>query len=140
MKYTKSLVLAVLFFACSKNRPHSTIKSPNIGSDIIVKPCFTGGDSLFNVFIRNNILLPNVVKNKKINDEVWITFWVMKDGTVNRISAFKPIRDCSECTLEAIRLISIMPKWSPAYEVDSLGNKIIDIETEIAKIIPFSHL
>lgn len=74
-------------------------------------PSFPGGKSALQEYIVQNLKYPaEAVKNKK-EGKVIVSFVVMKDGSVSNIVVAKsadPLLD-----KEAVRVVSIMPKWTP---------------------------
>ena len=137
-------LLSVLVFwlvtnSCSNKSLNLKPNPLNTTSDIIIRPVFQGGDSLFNIFVEKNLVIPKDVFEKKIDDEIWIRFFILKDSTVKNTKIFKSIKNCKECSKEAIRIISISPKWSPAYEIDSFGKKIRSLNKEVIETIHFHY-
>lgn len=76
---------------------------------IEVKPEFPGGMEQFHKFIAVNYQMPEAAS--KINGRVFVSFVIEKDGSLTDIKA----RDIGYGTgEEAIRVLKISPKWSPA--------------------------
>lgn len=76
-----------------------------------VDPEFPGGiDSLYK-FIADNIQYPKDAKNNNISGTVIISFIVEKDGSITDPSILCDIG--GGCGTEAIRVVKLMPKWSP---------------------------
>lgn len=75
-------------------------------------PAYSGGAEAKSKFIKENIR--NMSKNKpKGRVTSYVKFVVEKDGTLSDIKIIKGAMNCPACDEEAIRLISIMPKWNP---------------------------
>jgi len=68
------------------------------------------GDSLIK-FIKSAINYKNLDPEKM--GKVYISFIVEKDGSITNIESVKDIQGAPEFTKEAIRVISLMPKWKP---------------------------
>ncbi|MFN7911925.1 MAG: energy transducer TonB [Bacteroidota bacterium] len=72
-------------------------------------------DGLFiSDFIKTNIRLPDSVSNRQILGKVFISFTIKETGELTNIEIVKGIKGCLSCDKEAVRLFSIMPKWTPA--------------------------
>jgi TonB family protein len=71
------------------------------------QPEFPGGDSELMPFIRENI------RPKGAEGKVFVVFVVDTDGSVVNVDLHKGLKDCSECDKEALRVVNLMPKWSP---------------------------
>lgn len=74
-------------------------------------PEYKGGEEAMYKYLASNISYPSEAKENKQEGIVYISFVVMKDGSIDRA---KIIRDIGYgCGLEALRVIKIMPKWNP---------------------------
>ncbi len=74
-------------------------------------PQFPGGMGEAMKFLAQNIKYPSVAQEAKIEGRVIVQFLVGKDGSVSDI---KTVRSVSpELDAEAIRVVSLMPKWIP---------------------------
>ncbi|WP_395062944.1 energy transducer TonB [Flavobacterium sp.] len=78
-------------------------------SGIEVKPEFPGGIVAFYKFIRNNYKAPDVAGLK---GQIYISFIVERDGSLSEIKVLKDIGYGTG--MEAIRVLSLSPKWKPA--------------------------
>ena len=47
--------------------------------------------------------------------KVFVEFWVEPDGTLSGAHVERGL--CASCDKEALRLVSIMPKWKPATQL-----------------------
>ena len=75
---------------------------------IEVKPEFPGGPTKMYEFIEKNFIKP---QGEVFKGKVYVTFVIVKDGTLTDI---KVLRDLGYGTgKEAIRVLKMMPKWSP---------------------------
>jgi len=80
----------------------------------IVSPEFEGGIANFYSFLAHKIHYPAVAKENNIQGEVFIGFWVEKDGS---LSHFKILRGIgSGCDEEAVRVFKSSPAWTPGYQ------------------------
>jgi TonB family protein len=83
-----------------------------VGSEITT-PGFPGGFTELGKFVSQNIQYPVSAKDKGLSGKVWISFIVAKDGSLKKINIFKGMRNCTDCDTEAMRIVSLMPKWIP---------------------------
>jgi TonB family protein len=77
-----------------------------------VMPEFPGGKKALNAFLSKNVKYPRKALQNEIQGKVYVRFLVKQDGTVDSAQVVEGL--CPECDAEALRLISILPKWSPA--------------------------
>ncbi len=89
------------------------VKQQNDTLIIIAKPAeFPKGQEAMREFIKNNLKFPTPTAD--IVRTVYVGFCVESDGTLTEIKVRRGFRkDYDE---EAIRVVSIMPKWTPAVE------------------------
>ncbi len=74
-------------------------------------PQFQGGPEGLGSFIRSNLSYPREALDNKIEGVVVAAFIVEKDGSVSNVEIVKGIGH--GCDQEVIRLIRLMPKWTP---------------------------
>ena len=65
-------------------------------------------------FIKSNILLPDSVNQGLVIGKVFVAFTIKESGELINIKVIKGIKGCLSCDKEAVRLFTIMPKWTPA--------------------------
>ena len=75
------------------------------------KPSFPGGETALNRFLASNIEYPTMARESDIQGKVFLTFVVEKDGSITDVKLLRGIG--GGCDDEAIRVVKIMPKWSP---------------------------
>jgi TonB family protein len=75
---------------------------------------FPGGMAGLKDFLRDNMKLPPEVKRKKIDGKVFVKFIVGIDGLISNIEVVKGLSPALD--QEAIRLVSIFPRWIPGYQ------------------------
>ncbi|ARK13369.1 TonB family protein [Fibrella sp. ES10-3-2-2] len=74
-------------------------------------PTFPGGNNALYAFLGSNLHYPEEARKLGIQGNVFVSFVVDTDGSIDRIRVLKGIgRGCDE---EAVRVTSIMPKWTP---------------------------
>ncbi len=74
-------------------------------------PTFPGGEYDLLKFLAENIHYPAMARDAGISGNVAITFVVNKDGSVSDAQVLKDIG--GGCGKEAMRVIALMPRWSP---------------------------
>ena len=73
---------------------------------------FPGGHNALREFIDNNLHYPETLAEAGVQGRVIVRFVIEKDGTVTNPKVVKSIDPVLD--QEALRIVSIMPKWSPA--------------------------
>jgi periplasmic protein TonB len=79
-----------------------------------VMPAYNGGLQAMYRFISRNIKYPRVAQRNGVEGTVFVTFVVSKDGSVTSVSIAKGISE--ECDKEALRVISLLDKWTPGQQ------------------------
>lgn len=79
-----------------------------------VLPQFPGGQPALVKFLVENIKYPKKARRKGIQETVYISFVVEKDGTVTSIIPLNKANDL--LVAEALRIVRQMPPWSPGME------------------------
>jgi TonB family protein len=80
---------------------------------------FPQGKEAMTEFLAKNLKYPEKAIKDSIAGRVFVSFIVEKDGSLSNI---KVIRDIGGgCGEEAIRVMKLMPKWTPA----KVGNKLV---------------
>ena len=74
-------------------------------------PEFPGGMMAAMEFLAKNIKYPAAAQEAKIEGRVIVQFVVQKDGSISDVHTVKGVSP--ELDAEAIRVISLMPKWNP---------------------------
>ena len=76
-----------------------------------IPPQFPGGQLALMEWIKQNMVYPQEAIAKGIEGRVIVKFTVEKDGSVTNGKIMKGVDPLLDN--EALRLVSIMPKWSP---------------------------
>lgn len=83
-------------------------------------PEFPGGIPKLMEFIRQNIEYPEAAKQGKLEGTVVMQVVIDKDGTVTQpqiLRSVNPVSDADAALCEeALRIVSIMPKWKPGHQ------------------------
>ncbi len=92
-------------------KPFSAPSDPQFIYTIVDEDAeFPGGKKALLTFLTKNLEYPEMC----ILGKIYLKFTVLQDGTIENIIVLRGITDWPECEKEAIRVISIMPKWIPA--------------------------
>ncbi len=111
---------AVVLFVCAFGQVKAQEEKKGLGSPIeeevfmvVETPAeFPGGMEEFYKFLNSNIEYPKEAHRKGIEGKVFARFIVEKDGSISNIELLTDIGyGCGE---EVVRVIKLMPKWSPA--------------------------
>lgn len=76
-------------------------------------PGYPGGEDSLKAFVKRNLRFPAVCQEAGVQGTVYLQFVVEKDGSVTNIHPAKTVPGCPQFTDEAIRVMGIMPRWSP---------------------------
>jgi len=82
-------------------------------------PQFPGGDSQLMSFISSNLRYPAQAQRSGIQGRVLVQFVVNKDGKVKNAKVLRSIN--FEMDEEALRVVGLMPKWTPG---EQKGEKV----------------
>lgn len=101
---------------------------PPVGKDssgvytLVQQPAeFPGGVAELNKFISTNLATPASAMEAGIRGTVFVNFVITSEGKIKNIKTLREIKDCPECSKEAIRVVSILPDWNAAKQD---GNKV----------------
>jgi TonB family protein len=92
-------------------------------------PQFTGGEIARMKFILNNINYPSEYYSQNLEDNVYVSFIVEKDGSTSNVKILKS--NYPKFDEEAKRIILSMPNWIPA----KLNGKQVRFQQQM--IVPF---
>ena len=79
-------------------------------------PQFPGGAVEFLKWLTRNLRYPHLARQRKIQDKVLAVFYVEKTGKVTGIKVTKSLSP--ECDREVVRVLGIMPDWTPGIQND----------------------
>ena len=96
-------------------KPESANLTDKVGLMPIEKfPEFPGGRSKLIEFLAANTTYPKECEDSSIEGRVVVSFVVEKDGSLTDIKTVKKVHPLLDA--EAVRVISLMPKWIPGGE------------------------
>lgn len=88
-----------------------------IGAAAAEKAQFPGGEEALQTYITENLHYPAAAKDNGIEGNVDLEFIVKADGSISSVKVVRMIDPDLEA--EAIRLVTSMPKWTPADSGDT---------------------
>lgn len=82
------------------------------------KASFPGGEAAMDIFINENIKIPDVAYEEAENGTVLISFTVEKDGSLSSIEVISKRKIGYGVEEAAIAVMKKMPRWKPALQRD----------------------
>lgn len=82
--------------------------------NVSVKPEFIGGVNKLYEFIHTNVNYTIINSEQKNNSKIYAQFVIKKDGSIDYIKIVKGMNKLIND--EIIRVIKLMPKWSPGLQ------------------------
>jgi TonB family protein len=105
-----------------KNKQDSISKSLGLPPLPAVYPSYPGGPGEMHKFLYANFSYPTEAKEKGIQGRLYVSFLVNTDGSISDIKVVRGLG--YGCDEEAIRLVKLMPKWTPGYAKDGTPLKV----------------
>ncbi len=68
----------------------------------------------YNDFLVKNLKYPETAIENDLSGICYIDFIVSHTGIISNINVIQGVTGCPECDQEAIRIIQLIPKWTPA--------------------------
>jgi len=111
----KNANVAVKFDKKGKFLSVENFEAPNAGKIPMEQtfPEFDGGKGDVKAFVKANLKIPPQAKNLIISGKLVVKFAVNRLGYPENIRIVMPLENCPECSKEAVRLVSSMPRWKP---------------------------
>ncbi len=81
--------------------------------DSLINAEFPGGQEGLFKFLRENIRYPTRALDEGIGGRCYLRFYVDQNGKISNIVVSRGVPGCPECDLEAVKVITKMPKWTP---------------------------
>lgn len=115
-RYNRSCVLKLktrsnktLFFKIKQQGDYDSSVISNSNNEQL--PLFPGGETALVDFIYKNMKYPEAAYKAKIQGHVVLSFEVDENGCINNINVISS--PSVELSSEAIRIVLLMPKWTP---------------------------
>jgi TonB family protein len=77
-------------------------------------PEFPGGQAEMQKYVQQNLVYPELARQKGISGTVAVRFVVKADGQVDNIEVLRSVG--GGCDEEAVRVVRSMPRWSPGVQ------------------------
>lgn len=77
-------------------------------------PKFPGGDVELMQFVAQNLVYPEQAKKDKVEGRVIVEFTITANGNVEKAKILRGLSP--ECDDEVLRIVGLMPQWTPAHE------------------------
>ena len=85
------------------------------------KPSFNGGDANeFSKWVNSKLQYPEIAKKNGVQGRVTLQFTVNPDGSVSNLKVLRGVD--SSLDKEAVRVVSMSPKWKPGKQRDRAVN------------------
>ena len=120
------IITLLMCYGTMTSQVDSTV-STEVYDIVEVMPEFSGGNQKMYDFLLENIEYPQIMSESNFTGKVFYQFVVNENGS---LSNFKLLRSCgiTELDNEALRVLKIMPNWSPG--------KLQQKEVKVRYIIP----
>ena len=114
--------LSVLFYLGQDNYAQVSYESSEVYVSGYYDPEFPGGEAALNRFLADNQVYPEQARKNAVSGPVFVNFVVEKDGSLTRVKVIGSLGD--GCDEEALRVVRLMPKWTPAREHDGKAVRV----------------
>ena len=94
----------------------SSPQSGTVHKEVANMPQYPGGMDAMVAFLVKNMQYPEKAKKDTVTGVVYVNFIVETDGSISHVKITRGIG--SGCDEEAVRVVSLMPKWKPGSEKD----------------------
>ena len=111
----KKIVYIFLFFALVSNCFGQDTTKKEVYTVVETMPEFPGGSLEMMKFMQKNVHYPEDAKKKGIVGKSFVKFIVEEDGSISNQQIIKSSGNES-LDKEALRVISLMPKWKPGFQ------------------------
>ena len=107
----KKLLLALFILtAIGANAQDSAQINDSIANVVDVRASFSGGYTKLKEYLSQNLHYPAGSQT----GTVYVELLVKADGKIAQTRIQQGIDNCDDCSAEALRVVSAMPKWKPA--------------------------
>ena len=117
-----SLFVVSSVFAQNDNSKKDKSEKENVYTVVEEMPKYIGGEDARITFLINNINYPKSAKEAGIQGTVYVTFVINTEGDVVDVKVLRGIG--GGCDEEAIRVVSLMPKWIPGRQ----SGKVVNVQ------------
>lgn len=107
------IIIFVFIITIFSSYSQTDVRQEELFTVVDSMPEYPGGNNAMHAFISNNLIYPKKALKNKIEGKVYLNVIIETDGSVSNIKVLKGIG--SGCEKEAVRLVSVMPKWKPGF-------------------------
>jgi TonB family protein len=97
---------------------NKTIKSDEQKNQVFTvvekMPSYPGGEEARIKYFTENLKYPPEARQKGVTGKVFVTYVIEEDGSISNVKVLRGIG--GGCDEEAVRVISMMPKWNPGMQ------------------------
>jgi protein TonB len=115
----------VMAFNTGGNDTGTVKKKKEIVNVAEVNPEFPGGMAALYKFLKDNIKYPPIARENEISGTVYMSFVVGEDGSISDVQNLNKV--AGGLDKEAIRVVSMMPKWKPGM----MGHETVPVRYNI---------
>ena len=109
-----SMLLTAAIVTCTPTKAQAQTDSEKVYNSCQVMPQFPGGEKAMMEFIATNLKYPQQAVKDDVQGMVLVDFVINTEGTATDP---KIVRSLSpECDAEVIRVVSLMPAWTPGQQ------------------------
>lgn len=94
--------------------PEKQTEEPVILDVVEIAAEYPGGKEALDLFLKKNLKVPDIFMESEVKDKCYVRFIVSETGNISNVKLMKGIADCPECDAEALRVVKMMPDWTPA--------------------------
>ena len=88
---------------------------------------FPDGAAKLRRYLAKHIVYPSNALEMGLQGKCYASFVITDNGQVTNVTLKKGVPNCPECDMEAIRVIKLMPKWTPALVNGKPVNSIFNL-------------
>lgn len=92
--------------------------------DPTTMPSFPGGDTAMTKYLSKSVRYPELEKEMGIQGKVYVSFVVLEDGSISDVKLLRGVSGGPGLDNEALRVVKMMPKWTPAKKLDGKPVKV----------------
>ena len=104
------------------NKQDSILEALGLPPRPATYPSYPGGPDEMYKFIATHFSYPAEAKANGIQGRLYVSFMVNTDGSISDIKVVRGLG--YGCNEEAVRLVKLMPKWTPGYDKDGNALKV----------------
>jgi TonB family protein len=94
-----------------ETKDKTTEKKPEAFTAVEQMPVFPGGEEALMKYIKENLRYPQSAAKSGIQGRVIVRYVVASDGSITKVEVLRGFNEA--CNKEAVRVVSMMPKWIP---------------------------